>query len=163
MDVIHCGGVDPGIVHTGCVSLLIYPQRKLLEVRHAALLGMAGGPVKDFFYGNGQPPLPQLWIEEYRPRSNLNSDKRMVEGVRAIREATGGTVLLNHGVLKIIKPELMKVMGLWKFSTVTHHQDLRSAARIMLLGMVKDEYLNRVISRIVRDHLNGNTWSVEQC
>lgn len=160
-DATHVGGCDPGIVNTGCVSMKFMPWKREIFVWHDVVLGMSGRQVNDAFtshLGN----MRSLWIEEYRPRSNLNSDKRMVEGVREIRQATGGTVLLNHGVLKIIKPELMQLLGVWKFSTVTHHQDLRSAARIALLGMVKDEHLNRLISRIVRDHLNGQTWTVVQ-
>jgi hypothetical protein len=54
----------------------------------------------------------------------------------------------------------MELLGVWKFKTPTHHQDLRSAARILLLGMFKDPQLNKLIADIVRSHLRGKDWSV---
>ena len=87
----------------------------------------------------------------------------MVTAVSEMRKATGGKVLLNEGVKKVIRPELMKLLHVWLFSTKTHHQDLRAAARIGLFGMVKDEHLNRVLADIVRDHLDGCDWKVTAC
>ena len=43
----------------------------------------------------------------------------------------------------------------------THHQDLRSAARIALLGMLRDEQMNRLLADVVRDHLAGETWTIQ--
>jgi hypothetical protein len=70
------------------------------------------------------------------------------------------TVVLNTGVKKIVKRPLMELLGVWSFATGTHHQDLRSAARIALYGMLKHEPLNRLLSDVVRDHLRGEDWDV---
>jgi hypothetical protein len=43
---------------------------------------------------------------------------------------------------------------------VTNHQDLRSAARIALLGMAKNEETNGVLASVVSAHLNNNPWTV---
>jgi hypothetical protein len=56
----------------------------------------------------------------------------------------------------------MELLGVWKFHTVTNHQDLRSAARIALYGMVKSETLNKVLYSVVDDHLVGRAWRVHQ-
>jgi hypothetical protein len=86
----------------------------------------------------------------------------MTEAVTNFQRETRGTVLLNTGVKKTIKRPLMELLGCWAFTTTTHHQDLRSAARIALYGMVKNDTLNQVLYSVVRDHLEGRTWHVHQ-
>lgn len=87
----------------------------------------------------------------------------MTVAVSQIKTSTQGTVLLNEGVKKVIRPELMRLLEVWLFTTTTHHQDLRAAARIGLFGMVKDTYLNQVLADLVRDHLAGDDWKVSTC
>lgn len=167
MTVTHVLGVDPGLVHTGCVSLAFFPKMGEVHVCHEAVAGPNAAAVNQFPadawsrlpYNIGYVP-PAIFIEAYRPRSAFNTDARMGEAVSRIRAATRGTVLDNTGVKKVVKQPLMELLGCWKFSTVTHHQDLRSAARIALLGMLKDDDMNRLIADVVRDHLAGKTWQV---
>jgi hypothetical protein len=159
MSVTHVVGVDPGLVHTGVVQLCFRPERQHITISSHAVVGCKADEVQRIVTHAGLKP-DAIFIEGYRPRSNLNSDKRMVEGVAEIRKATKGTVLLNTGVKKVVKKSLMELLGVWSFSTVTNHQDLRSAARIALLGMLKDEQMNRLLSDIVRDHLEGRDWHV---
>jgi len=106
---------------------------------------------------------PQVFIEGYRPRSHFAGDQKMVTAVNEMRKMTGGMALLNEGVKKVIRPELMRLLDVWSFSTATHHQDLRSAARIALYGMVKTPWMNQVLADLVRDHLEGDTWKVSAC
>ena len=80
--------------------------------------------------------------------------------VQEYRGLKGSTVLPNMGVKKVVRRPLMELLGAWKFSTVTHHQDLRSAARIALLGMLKDPHMNRLLFDVVLDHIEGRTWRV---
>jgi hypothetical protein len=101
-----------------------------------------------------------VFIEGYRARSNFSTDQRMVSAVTEFRKELGGTVLQNMGVKKVVKSPLMELLGVWNFNTPTHHQDLRSAARIALLGMLKDEHLNKLITDIVAAHLEGKDWHV---
>jgi hypothetical protein len=150
-------GVDPGLVHTGVVSLLFKPDAKEILVSDRVVLGPNAADVKAAVPLCG--PAPHIFIEGYRPRSHYDSDQRMVSAVSEIRAATKGTVLQNTGVKKVVKQPLMELLGCWKFSTVTHHQDLRSAARIALLGMLKDDLLNSLLTDVVRSHLAGRTWA----
>lgn len=160
MSVTHIVGVDPGLVHTGVVRLVFRPERKEIWICHEAIVGPDAAAVAKWVRAEAREAPPTIYIEGYRPRSNLNSDARMVAAVSEIRKATGGEVLQNMGVKKVVKKSLMELLGVWSFSTVTHHQDLRSAARIALLGMLKNEETNRLLADVVKDHLLGGDWDV---
>lgn len=158
MSITQVIGIDPGLVHTGLVCMTFNSGVKRLAVESHVVMGLKADDVRHAL-SNKTPDL--VVIEGYRPRSNLNSDTRMVEGVREIQRAIPGSqVLQNMGVKKVVRRPLMELLGVWKFSTVTHHQDLRSAARIAVFGMLKDPTLNELVSDIVRDHLQGASWSV---
>lgn len=162
-EYIHVVGIDPGLVHTGVVRLMFWPTEKRVEIEHAVFSGTKAQPVKDWVEAPGIRVRPRVFVEGYRPRSHLATDQKMVTAVSEMRKATGGKVLLNEGVKKVIRPELMKLLNVWLFSTPTHHQDLRAAARIGLYGMVKEPYLNQVLADLVRDHLDGHDWQVKTC
>lgn len=160
MNVTHVVGVDPGLVHTGVVDLLFQPDHHHITVTHEAIAGPDGQAIRRWVDGR-YGPAPITFIEGYRPRSHLHTDAEMTKAVLEMKKALPGSkVLLNTGVKKVVKQPLMELLGCWKFSTVTHHQDLRSAARIALLGMLKSEPLNRLLTQVVTDHLRGETWHV---
>ena len=162
MSVTHVVGIDPGLVHTGVVSMTFFPKMGEVWVGHEAVAGPDVSRIQRLV-GAGVPTQVtacHIFIEAYRPRSAFNTDARMGEAVSQIRAATKGTVLDNTGVKKVVKQPLMQLLGVWQFATPTHHQDLRSAARIALLGMMKDEHMNRILADVVRDHLNGKPWTV---
>lgn len=166
MSVTHVVGIDPGLVHTGVVSMLFDAEAKEISLAHTAVVGpdapAVNQAIADLWVMERAYVPPAIFIEGYRPRSNLNSDKRMVEAVARIKACLPGSeVLLNTGVKKVVRQPLMELLGVWKFSTVTHHQDLRSAARIALLGMLRDEILNGLLADVVRDHLAGETWQIQ--
>jgi len=161
-NIAHIVGVDPGLVHTGVVVLSFLPGAHEIHVDHEAVAGPNGSAVMKWIDSLDLDGDPVIFIEGYRPRSNLNTDKRMVEAVAEIKKATGGDVLLNYGVKKVVKQHLMELLGVWKFSTPTHHDDLRSAARIAVLGMLKDDELNALVTSVVRSHLQGRTWDVHR-
>ena len=101
------------------------------------------------------------FIEKYQPRAVLGTDARMVKAVNDLKaELPHAKVVLNTGSKKVVKRPLMELLGVAKFSTPTHHQDLVAAARIAVLGMLKDRDLNKVLANVVLDHLNGRTWDV---
>ena len=160
MHPTHVVGVDPGIVHTGVVRLFFDPSSRDISVEHEAIAGPDGDAARRWI-STQRGPVPHIFIEGYKPRSNFGTDAEMVAAVQTLRgQLPGASVLLNHGVKKVVKQPLMELLGCWKFSTPTHHQDLRSAARIALLGMLKSEHLNRVLTTVVIDHLEGRTWHV---
>jgi hypothetical protein len=158
MKVSTIGGIDPGLVDTGVVRIQFEPDFKRIYVASRVVSGVSDQAIRDIeFFLQG---LDQVWIEGYRPRSNLGTDRRMLDAVSRLKKATGYPDLDNMGIKKIITPGLMQVLGCWMFSTPTHHQDLRSAARIALLGYIKTEEGNRMVADVVRDHLAGEGWLI---
>ena len=145
-------GIDPGIVTTGVVTLSIDSDDRVFQVFEKALTQEELSSLRLL------PPHERIFIEAYEPRSNFGHDTRMAELVKQIADKTGGTVISNKGVKKVIRKKLMKLLGLWNFQSQTHHQDLRSAAYIMLYGMVKDEVGNQLLTQIVMDHLAHDDW-----
>ena len=159
-NVTHLVGVDPGLVHTGVVLLTFDRSQRTVVTDHVAVAGPDAVRVQQFLGAIHQEP-HHIFIEGYRPRSNFNTDQRMVEAVGRMRDGLPkATVLDNTGVKKVIRRPLMELLGCWSFSTPTHHQDLRSAARIALLGAVKDDELNRLIADVVKAHIDNNPWRI---
>ena len=156
MSATHVVGIDPGLVHTGVVSMQFNRAYKRIDVSHVAIDG-PDAQAAAAWIGN---KFAHVFIEGYRPRSNFGQDQRMVTAVNEFKRETGGTILQNTGVKKVVRSPLMELLGVWSFSTVTHHQDLRAAARIALLGMLKDDHLNKLLTDVVTDHLNGEDWNV---
>jgi len=160
VSVAHVIGIDPGLVDTGCVSLTFRPGLKTLIVEHKVISGTDVDAVSDWVYSK-RPVKRHVFIEAYRPRQKLDSDQRMVQAEQELRRALpDAKVLPNMGIKRVIPQQLMEVFGVWSWPTVTHHQDLRSAARIAMLGMVKEPRLNTVMADVVRDFLEGRPWSV---
>ena len=85
---------------------------------------------------------------------------RMVQANADFKRDLGGFLLRNTGVKKVVTQELMELCHCWKFPSKTHHQDLRSAARIALLGMMLDDTLNKVLYTYATDNVDGRTWNV---
>lgn len=161
MKVTHGVGIDPGMVHTGCVRAVFKPELRRLLVEHHVVLGNNAPAVNAWIDKSpGTHGQPYIFIEDYNPRSAFSQDRDMVVAVRELRQMTGGKVLSNTGVKQVIRRPLMEVLGLWRFSTPTHHQDLRSAARILVYGMLKDDELNAVVTQVLMAHLEGNPWTV---
>lgn len=159
MSVTHVVGIDPGLVHTGVVGLLFDDTNHSISVTSLAVSGPDAHVVSASIPQYGKAPA--IFIEGYRPRSHLQQDKQMAQAVTDMKRALPGSIVLdNTGVKKVIRQSLMELVGCWRFTTPTHHQDLRSAARIALLGMCKDEEMNRLLATVVADHLDGRTWNV---
>lgn len=162
---ICCTGIDPGLVDTGILCLEFdtshqHIYRGINVVTRGTGANIADGVAQ--MWASGFREDGPLWIEAYRPRHRLNSDDRMVKLVQAIHlELPGSKVLPNTGIKKVIKPTLLNLLDCSaKQLPSTHHGDLVSAARILLLGMFKDPKLNTLIADIVRDHMNGVTWGI---
>lgn len=154
--VAHVVGIDPGLVHTGCVRMVFNQPKQSITLTHAVIDGLDSQEVHAWVGA-----ATDVFIEAYRPRHNLSSDQRMVAGVAELkRRIPAALVLPNLGITRVVPMQLMALIGVWDWPQSTHHQDLRSAARIALLGMMKNPGLNQVLSATVRDHLAGRTWEV---
>lgn len=155
-------GVDPGLVHTGLVRLQIDTESKSTMAKHWLMDGCNPSDLPDDFTQDRVGcPRPLGWVEGYRPRTNLPNDRKMQEAVSGLCRATGFPPLDNMGVKKVVRKGLMKELHLWQFSSPSHHQDLRSAAYIMLFGMLKDPKWNKVLTNMVQDWYYGRSWSLD--
>lgn len=156
-------GIDPGLVHTGIVDLQFDTKAKEIHLATDVVSGLKLDLITEAVeeIRPSAPKPNEIFIEDYRIRSNFHGDSRMVHAVQELkRQVKGSTLLNNMGVVSLVKRPLMELLGVWRFSTVTNHQDLRSAARIAIFGMLKQPELNEIIADVVRDHLNGETWNV---
>lgn len=157
MSVTHVIGIDPGLVHTGLVELYFDDTNKVLDVDTKVTSGIDLPLVKAWCAASRD-----VYIEQYRPRQRLQQDVRMVQLEQDLRRTLPtAKFLTNMGIKNVVTEELMRLLGLWKFTTVTHHQDLRSAARIALLGMMKNADLNEVLSTVVREHIDQQNWTTQ--
>lgn len=161
MGITHIVGVDPGLVHTGVVRLVFNSGAQRVDVQHCAVTGPDSKAVKSWVQSDASLPNPDIFIEKYQPRSHFGQDQQLVVAVSEMSKALPNSqVLLNTGVKKVVKQPLMELLKVWSFSTSTHHQDLRSAARIALFGMLKQPALNRQLADVLLAHLEGRDWHV---
>lgn len=164
MTVTHVFGIDPGLVHTGVVHLRFASGLRRVNVTSVPVAGPDAAKVADWIRRSRQGsglPRAHVFIEGYKPRSHFGTDASMVKAVHDMHQAIPGSiVLLNTGVKKVVRRPLMELVGVWNFAVTTNHQDLRSAARIALLGMLKDPELNTLLADLVRDHLAGEPWLI---
>lgn len=155
-------GIDPGIVHTGVVVYKFRPLSLEISISYGVYEGVDAD-----YIANGLSASPKVgdlstvFIEGYRPRSHFSTDARMVEAVSELRKAfPGSKVLDNTGVKKIVTPSLIRLLRSDKWRIATHHDDLTSAARIAVLGMMKDPELNKVLADFVRDSIHNSPWDI---
>ncbi len=149
-------GIDPGLVDTGLVYFEFYPQNKQYRIQHHVVENLDFNEIEDWCKNR---PVNSIFIEAYRPRSHFQNDARMGTAINELKHRLPKAVTLdNTGVKKVIKPDLMKLLGVWQFKTSTHHQDLRAAARIGLYGLVKNVEWNPILAQLVMDHLDGKPW-----
>lgn len=136
-------GIDPGLVHTGFV-VMEFDENLVLRV----LPQVFDGNQKDLVIAQANGfPNAYIYIENYRPRGNIYAtdipmQKLVQEFNTRIRR---GKIVDNTGVKMVVGQQLMQLFGVWDFAQKTHHQDLRSAARIAIYGALKDMELNEVL------------------
>ena len=154
MSIITLIGIDPGIVDTGAVTFILDTEHLVLIVSAGKLPGSDPAPIEEYVKLNTRDQT-FTFVEAYRDRGtvfNTHGTMRQIEA--ALRRSLPGVQILdNTGVKKVVTKSLMQLLGCWDFPTVTHHQDLRSAARIALYGALKDPELNSFLTQIVMKHL----------
>lgn len=161
--VITLAGIDPGLVHTGVVVTQISVSTKAF-VSSPKLFDACPENQIRLFIEQYEPH--DIFIEGYRPRSNLNHDRTMQTNVamlsnNMVSNNMPSRVLDNMDSKNVVTNDLMKLLKLYNFSTRSHHQDLRSAARIMLFGAIKDPHYNNVLATMVLEELtNPGSWHI---
>ena len=150
-------GIDPGLVHTAVVTLEVDPLDKRWGTSFRVFDGL-GDDVVDEIKEHTLLDTA-VFVEEYKPRSHFSQDNEMISGVSRLNKAIGkAKVISNTGVKKVVRRKVMDYFDLWNWPQVTHHQDLRSAAYILLYGMYKEPEFNQHIYNILADEFAGQPW-----
>ena len=150
-------GIDPGLVHTAVVTLEVDPRVKRWGTDLRVFDGLGDDVVEEIKEYTLLDTA--VFVEEYKPRSHFSQDNEMISGVSRLNKAIGkAKVISNTGVKKVVRRKVMGYFGLWNWPQVTHHQDLRSAAYILLYGMYKEPEFNQHIYNILADEFAGQPW-----
>lgn len=162
MTSITLVGIDPGLVDTGLVAIHLDPVEREWCSWHDVASNADRERVVEFVEDATQSRCEtRVFIEGYRDRGTVFSThgdmRQLVADVK--RRLPGSTVLDNMGVKKVVRRPLMEALGVWNFPTSTRHQDLRSAARIALLGGLKNPAVNKTLAVFVTDLVEGRPWS----
>jgi hypothetical protein len=155
-------GVDPGLVDTGIVAFGFFPDTKHIEIHPRVVTrGSADDVIK--MLRSVVVPADPVFVEAYRPRRAFSTNSEMQALTREITAKAGwnAKALPNTGIKSVVRPQLLRLLAADRFTIPTRHSDLVSAARIAVLGMLKDEELNKLLSDVVLDHLQGSTWSTK--
>jgi hypothetical protein len=154
VSIITLNGIDPGIVDTGAVTFYLDTEQLTFAVTAEKLLGSDPEPIEAYVtLHSGDRTL--TFVEAYRDRGTVFNTHGTMRNIEAAlrRSLPGVEILDNTGVKKVVTKPLMQLLGCWDFPTVTHHQDLRSAARIALYGGLKDQDINSLLTQIVMKQL----------
>lgn len=164
-------GIDPGVVHTGCVGLVFYEENRLIDVSYLLINDVDPEAVRDWV--DEQPKPAAIFIEDYNPGNFGKTDKRMSESLGKLKAEFPPAdhpyivkYVDNAGVNTLVPAKLLETFGVARFPVATHHNDLVSAAKIALLGMMQDKSqhsLRLLVSQVVLDELRGNPWDVTLC
>lgn len=164
MAIITVIGIDPGLIDTGLVSLTF--NNFLREITaHYAVTSRAKAPeivenVRSLRAAHWSLEY-HIFIEGYRPRSNFNTDVKMLELITQLKaEMPAAKVINNTGIKKVVKPKLLEFLRIDSFPLTTNHGDLVSAGRILVLGMLKDPELNKLLTSVFTDLYQGHPWTV---
>ena len=157
-DSLQVIGIDHGNVHTGLVELNWDFHNQELRITARSVDGITEQSVIEL----RRCIQRRVWrksniiVEEYRPKSHFSSDTKMVEGQAMLKlHIPSAKIINNSGVKSIVTKELLQLLDLYDWSTTTHHNDLRSAARIALLAMLRDERANNRLAKFVEAALNN--------
>lgn len=163
MSTVTVVGIDPGLVHTGVVVVRFLTTSRQIDVEHYVIAGHDHAIQVKALLTAMKVDTRHIFVEAYRERgTNTRQDALMRKVMSEFHtELPRATVLNNMGVKQVVRTPLLRVLGLAKFPT-THHQDLESAARILVFGMLKDPALNELLTEVVTDHIAGgrHTWKV---
>jgi hypothetical protein len=154
VSIITLNGIDPGIVDTGAVTFYLDTEHLTFAVSTEKLTGGLPEPIEKYVKQHvGDRTL--TFVEAYRDRGTVFNTHGTMRNIEAAlrRSLPDVQILDNTGVKKVVTKPLMQLLGCWDFPTVTHHQDLRSAARIALYGGLKDQEINSFLTRIVMKQL----------
>lgn len=162
MDHVSMFGIDPGIVHTGCVNITVNKTIRAITIHHKVISGVDASKVREWVDSHTAGP---VFIEDYNPGNYVREDKKMSEALGRLKEEFPPSedpivrYVDNAGINTLIPRPVLEAFKCYAFSTRTHHNDLVSAAKIALLGAIKDNSpgleLREIVSNVV---LSDGKW-----
>jgi len=159
-------GVDPGQVTTGMCHMVFDQARRTVTVRHAAVDGYGAGPPDSISQAVARavrqakrwPKADLKVVEDYIPRTGLPEDQAM-STIVALMEERKLARLNNAGIDQIVTTDMLKLLDAHNFSARSHHQDVRQAAKLCVLALLKNDRHNRMLAGIVADR-NTSPWQI---
>ena len=147
-----CDWRGSGLVHTGVVSLVFEPSiHKVVNrayVGRRADAGAVAAWIREWM-------APRIYVEQYRTRQHLSSDMRTLKA--ELDRHDRPCPVLASCALWASSGSSRRIDGCQRSCDyLLFPTGFRAAARIALLGMVKDDDTNAVLADVVRDHLDGN-------
>ena len=156
-------GIDPGLVHTAGVAVRANLVATSFTIRtkvvdgisDSALAEMAEWAASVGAEWEQKKAVDAVAIEGYRPRGHYQGDSNMMQAIKHLQtQIPGSRQVPNMGVKKVITNDTLKLLRLWSFQPKTHHQDLRSAARIGLFHYAQlpggSEWLYELIQSVYK-------------
>ncbi|TXJ06570.1 MAG: hypothetical protein E6Q27_03520 [Aeromicrobium sp.] len=154
-------GVAPAIDQTGIVVLDLDEDKRLATIDYTVIEQSDPVAVKEWL---GQRELDDVYIENCDPHGQIKDDDPLLKILVAIQEELPTARLLDIvGAESIVKDSTLKKMGTWTFEHNPHVQDLRSAARTALLGVMNDRTHTRyitVFNSFLAAAVMGTDWDV---
>ena len=161
-------GIDPGLVHTAGVAVQASHSIASFTVHTKVVDGISDRALTEMAEWAKEKAADAVAIEGYRPRGHYQGDSNMMQAIKHLQtQIPGSSQVPNMGVKKVITNDTLKLLRLWNFQPKTHHQDLRSAARIGMFHYAQapggSEWLYEMIQSVYKStifdkHLTNNRW-----
>ena len=165
-------GIDPGLVHTAGVAVQASHSIASFTVHTKVVDGISDSALAEMAEWAREKAVDAVAIEGYRPRGHYQGDSNMMQAIKHLQtQIPGSKQVPNMGVKKVITNDTLKLLRLWSFQPKTHHQDLRSAARIGLFHYAQvpggSEWLYDLIKSVYKHtifdkHLTNNRWLFQE-
>ena len=165
-------GIDPGLVHTAGVAVQASHSIASFTVHTKVVDGISDSALAEMAEWAREKDMDVVAIEGYRPRGHYQGDSNMMQAIKHLQtQIPESRQVPNMGVKKVITNDTLKLLRLWSFQPKTHHQDLRSAARIGLFHYAQvpggSEWLYDVIKSVYKttifdEHLTNNRWLFQE-
>ena len=165
-------GIDPGLVHTAGVAVQASHSIASFTVHTKVVDGISDSALAEMAEWAREKAVDAVAIEGYRPRGHYQGDSNMMQAIKHLQtQIPGSKQVPNMGVKKMITNDTLKLLRLWNFQPKTHHQDLRSAARIGMFHYAQvpsgSEWLYDIIKSVYKStifdkHLTNNRWLFQE-
>ena len=165
-------GIDPGLVHTAGVAVQASHSIASFTVHTKVVDGISDSALAEMAEWAREKAVDAVAIEGYRPRGHYQGDSNMMQAIKHLQtQIPGSKQVPNMGVKKVITNDTLKLLRLWSFQPKTHHQDLRSAARIGMFHYAQvpggSEWLYDIIKNVYKTtifdkHLTNNRWLFQE-